>query len=131
VEDEVAGDGDGGREKKVEMGLMGGKMEPLSIFRKSYRSPPPISSSHPSPRPKGCDLTVERVAATAEGIRRGSAGRCHADEGHLRIERIFSASGGSSKPFALVNLGALEDSRELQAVELLDRKAYPHVHTYT
>jgi hypothetical protein len=34
VEDEVARDGGGGRKKKVEMGLMGRKMEPLSIFRK-------------------------------------------------------------------------------------------------
>jgi hypothetical protein len=38
VKDEVAGDGGGVRKKKVEMVLMGWKMEHLSIFRKPYRS---------------------------------------------------------------------------------------------
>jgi hypothetical protein len=39
VEDEVAGDGGSESKKKVEIGLIGRKMEPLSIFEKQIGAP--------------------------------------------------------------------------------------------
>jgi hypothetical protein len=63
VEDEVAGDGDGAREKKVEMGLMGWKMEPLSILRKSYRSPLRLRGRRAATSPWSASLPPRREFA--------------------------------------------------------------------